>query len=304
MADIRGIRLDDDLIARTIQGFSSEPVLPLAPIPLGLSSPHSTIEEVAPLYTPILMPPKENIMLKVIGAHQETERLAGKRTQAFEAESAVALAEIDRLSLEKEEAFRQELEAAKSRDSWSTIASVAQYITSFGSVVLGMTVGGVPGFLIGASGVIGGALRLTRDTHLLDPAVEWYTKSVELQTSIKEQIDMGATYLQLGLGLAGGAAAWYTGALAAHATDYLTKLPSVIAATGQAAKTGAELGKAYHNKRIADVNANAKELELDISEQRQTLTHQTKEIGEVLDADESELEQIRKAIQRQEVEFS
>lgn len=311
MSDIDAIGFDEDLVARSIQGLGLPEAVPTPLVPplknLGLST-HSSIDVVAPKYAPTLHSPKQNIMLRVIEAHRETEDLTERKTKNFELDSVTALAEIDRLSLEREEAFRKELDAAKSRDSWSTLSVVAQYVTSVGSVALGVAVGGIPGILLGAGGLAGGAVRLLHDTHLMGPTVEWLTKSKELQTSIQQHIDTAANCLQMGLGIAGGITAWRAGAFAAiqaaHTLDYLTNTSSILSTAGAVMNGGSRLGAAYYNKRIADVNATTRKIELGLFEQRQELTYRTKEIGEVLETDESLVEQIRKAIQRQEVELS
>ena len=140
----------------------------------------------------------------------------------------------------------------------------------------------------------------------MQPVLDWFTKSKELQASIRQNIDMGAMYLQMGLGLAGGMAAWHAGAFATmqatNTLDYLTKASSMISSASGVMQAGGQIGTAYYNKHLADVLAHTRELEFEITAQRQGLTHQTKEIGEILDANGSEEEQIKKAIQRQKIE--
>ncbi len=307
MSEIGAIELDDDLIARSIQGFASPLIdLPKPYVDAGYST--SSIAPVSPQYSPILMPPKENIMIKILRAHDETERLAAKRTQNFEVDAAKAFDEIERLTDEREAAFRKEMEAAKNRDSWSTLSMVSQYIASVSAVTLGFSLGGIPGFLLAIGGVAGGIVPVLNSAHLMQPILDWFTQSEKLQKSIKENIDTGTLYLQMGLGVAGGALGIYTGAFAAihaaHTVEYLTHWAGTLAQASAVMNATGRMGAAYYNKHTADLAAQEREIDLGIFEERQELTHQTKMIGELLDAKDSETELVRKAIQQQEVQLN
>ncbi|MBX7065682.1 MAG: hypothetical protein K1X28_00485 [Parachlamydiales bacterium] len=306
MSDI-ALDFDDELMrARFIQGLGTPPLDPFAikpAAPLGLSSPVSSIDEVRE--SPKLELPRQNIMIRILEAHQETERLAAIRAQNFEVESAKSLAEIQRLEQEKEEAFLKELDAVKSRDTWETFSTVAQYVSSVAAVTLAFSMGGVPGILLGAAGVVGGGVRLLNDTNLMRPILEWFGKSRELQTEIKQNIESYAFYLQMGLGVAGGLAAWQAGYFAAmeaaNLLDYTTKASSMVGSASTVMKAGGDIGKAYYGKQIGDYMKESRKAEYAVTAQRQGLSRNSKEIQEIMDNIDSELEGIRKAIQKQEI---
>lgn len=293
------IGLDDELlVARTVQGMGlALPPMMEIPTPAGVGS---AVSSIAPS-SPTLEAPRENVLFKVLTAHNTTEMLSKKRTDLFEADATSRLKDIDRLSLEKEEAFRKELALAKEKDSWSTLSQVASYVTSVGAMTLAFSIGGVPGLLLGASGVVGGAVRLAHDTHLMQPILDWWTQSKELQTSIQQEIDMGAMYLQLGLGVAGGMAAWQAGSFAA--LDYLSQTSSILSATGATMQATSKAGTAYTNLRTQELNAHMKELDLETFLNRQVLTKQMKQTNETLDEETQELEHLRKWIEKQKVEL-
>lgn len=307
MSDI-GLDFDDELWkARSVQGAANialEPFVVKPPSQLGLS-PASSIGPAKTHEGPKLELPRQNIMIRVLEAHQETERLASIRAQNFETETMKRLAEIKRLEGEKEEMFLKEIEAAKGRDTWESFSIVAQYVSSVAAVSLAFTTGGVSAILLGAAGVVGGGIRLLHDTNLMRPILQWYGKSNELQTEIKQNIDTYGFYLQMGLGVAGGLAAWQAGYFAAmeaaNLLDYTTKASSMIGSASTVMKAGGDIGKAYYSKHIADYMADSRRFEYSISSQKQELTRSSKEIQEIMDANDSEVEGIRKAIQKQEV---
>lgn len=302
---------DEDLVARSIQGCA----LPLPPIeikPLIENKAFSTssIDSVAPKFTPILSEPKQNIMLRALAAHDKTEELAEKSTQLFEKTATQAMHEISRLSEERDASFQREIEAAKNRDTWSTLTVVAQYIGSVSAVAFGATIMAsglwVPGLLLALGGVAGGAVRVLRDTDLLQPVIEWFTKSEELQKSIQEKIDTGALCLQIGLGLAGGYAAWQAGAFAAmqaaSIASNLTQASGYLSAAGQVMNVSGQAGQMIHQKRMLDARAEGRQQDLKIFEERELINQKTKFIEEILRTEESQVQQIRKAIEGQQIE--
>lgn len=306
---------EDELIkARMMEGFAPLPLLQVTKSPKDLGySRLSSIEAAEQNESPILAPPKQNIMIRLIQTNAETERLASQKAKQFEIDAAEAQEEIDRLNLEKEEAFLKELEANKNKDTWETVSTIAEYITCMSAVALGMSIGilTLPGFLLGAAGVIGGTVRLGHDTNLLLPVLQpilgWYTKSHKLQVEIKQNIDTYALYLQMGLGLAGGFAAWHTGAMAAmqsaNLLDWVNQGSSILGSTSTVMKVGGDVGQAYYNKHFLDASADAKVLDLQLSSEGYDLKHMTKDMQEVLEASENQVNQIRKAIQRQEIQI-
>lgn len=305
MAEI-ALDFDEELWrARSVQGIGSVPIEPLVIKPasqLGLPTV-SSIDSARE--GPKLELPRQNIMIRILDAHQKTEELAARRAQNFEIEAARSLADIKRLEEEREEAFSRELEATKGRDTWEMFSTVAQYISSVAAVTIAISIGGLAGIMLAAAGVIGGGVRLLNDTNLLQPILDWFTRSRELQTEIKQNIDTYAFYLQMGLGVAGGLAAWQAGYFAAmeaaNLVDYTTKASTMVGTASTMMKAGGDIGKAYYSKHIADYMADTRKLEYGITAERQGLSRNTKEIQDIMEHNESEVESIRKAIQKLEV---
>lgn len=305
MTDI-ALDFDEELWrARSVQGIGSVPIEPLVIKPMGQLGlqPASSIDSVRE--GPKLELPRQNIMIRILDAHQKTEELAARRAQNFEVEAARSLADIKRLEEEREEAFLKELEATKGRDTWEMFSTVAQYISSVAAVTVAISIGGPAGIMLAAAGVIGGGVRLLHDTNLLQPILDWFTKSRELQTEIKQNIDSYAFYLQMGLGVAGGLAAWQAGYFAAmeaaNLVDYTTKASTMVGTASTMMKAGGDIGKAYYSKHIADYMADTRKLEYGITAERQGLSRNTKEIQDIMEHNESEVDAIRKAIQKLEV---
>ncbi len=302
------VSFDDDLLrARHVQGWGPVAPLPpetLAPKPMGLS-PLSSLGSAEPQFSPILERPRANIMLDVLRAQNRAEELAKDKVEQFETSAKKSQAKIDELSSKNAEIFRKEVEAAKNRDTWSTFAVVAQYISSVSAITLGASIGGVPGFLIGAAGVVGGGVRLAHDTHLLEPIIEWVTESKELQASIQQNIDLYGFYLQMGLGLAGGVAAYQAGTFAAwqamNATDYMTRAASVLSTASTVAQAGGQIGAKYYEKHLADLGADTRENDYGLTAERQALTKETRAIEGVLSDEEEKLKLTRSWIQKQEI---
>ncbi|MBU6445962.1 MAG: hypothetical protein KGQ49_01015 [Verrucomicrobia bacterium] len=301
MASITDIDLDDELWkARSVQGAYSgfpPPSLPPPSVPLGLS-PVSSIAE-KPRESPALAAPKQNIFVRLLETQTKAEELASVQLQQFQADTARSRAEIERLEHEKEEAYRKEIEAVKTRDTWGTLSSVAAYVGSAAAIVGGLSMGGVPGILLGAAGVLGGGVKLMNDTHLMRPILEWWTKSHELQKEIQQNINDYAFYLQMGLGVAGGLAAWQAGyfaAMQAGVMDYVTKTATAISYASTAVKAGADVGKAVYNKQIADYMAEGRKLDNAMSQQRWAMNRSTREIQQTLEDLESQGDALRKRI--------
>lgn len=301
---------DDELRTRAMQGIGGVSFTPLAGTiaPPGLS-PISSISEApekepVPQHRPTLAPPR-HIMIDIIGSHMETERLAGKNVRMFDAEVAKNLTDIDKLSVEKQEAIESEAKAAKARTTWTALSLIAQYVSSVGLIILGTALGGVPAALLVGAGVIGIGNRILHDTNLLQVAVEWYTKSEELQKKITHNIEMGAFFLQMGLGLAGGFAAWHAGAFAglqaANTLAVTQKTTSIISAASGLMNAGSQVGIAIYNKRIADLQARMKEINMGITTDHQTMYQDSNRVNRMIESYQMETEVMQKAIRNLEV---
>ncbi len=312
MSDL-SLDLDDDYERRARLGgighFPLQPLLnPILPVPLGSASPISSIDvaeqrpTTAKRQSPALPLPSKNIMLEVLRAHNETERLTGKQTDIFHAEVTQNSADLEKLSGEKDEALRKEAEAAKSRDSWSAFSNIAQYITGIGTIFVGTTMGGVPGAVMVAAGVVGTGNRIIQDSGFLKAAVAWYTQSDELQRKITHQIETTASALSLGLGLAGGAAAWYAGTFAVASGVELAQKISIATTTASTiAGASSQVGVNVYNKRKSDILATMKEIDLKMTTASQKTTQEVSTMSQLFESNNSENDVVRRAIQNLEV---
>lgn len=292
MADINLERVR----ARNIQGVSA-PLLPppIAPIPPGFS-PLSSIA-----------PATSNVMVALISTHQKTERLAARAALLFDAEATKTLAQLDKLAIEQAEELRKTAEAAASRKTWGTLSTVAQYVTGTGTVLLGVSLwqvpgGAVPGTALIASGVIGLGVRTLHDTQAIEAAVAFFTTSQELQQQIAHRIEMGAFFLEMGLGLAGGVGAWKSGALAlAQINGGVAEktLSAIFTGTNQALSIGGRIGQSHHQKKLSESQARFKELDTQKFLQEQALQDETKQMTKMIES--TQADSLQKAVRAQEI---
>ncbi len=290
-------------------GVSFIPVPPTMAAPAGVSSVSSIAEtpkrETAPQHRPVLPLPK-NVMIDVINVCQMgSERLIAKESKIFDAEVAKCRTEMDLLEAEKHKILENEAKAVQSRDTWSTLSKIAQYVSSVGLIILGAACGGWPAAVLIAAGVVGVGNRLLHDTNLLQVAVSWFTKSEELQKKITRNIEMGAFFLQMGLGLAGGFAAWYAGAFAAaHGITAVTavkKASSIISAASGVMGAGAKVGVEFHKNKIAKMEARSTEIKYQLNADSHVMSEKAAQMNKWLEMEQSVAEGNQKAIRSLEI---
>ncbi len=309
LVDAIGSLDEEELRIRSLQGAGGVHFTPVASImaPQGISSVSSigpAEKREVPQHRPALPTPRQNVMIDVLGAHRETERLMAKGARVFDEEIVKSMADVDKLAAERQEALENEAKNVKARTTWSTLSIVAQYISGIGLIALGWACGGLPAFLLIAAGGVGIVNRVIHDTNFLQAAVAWWTKSVELQQKIVRNIEMGAFFLQMGLGLAGGFAAWQTGALAAaHINSAIIKEKLVSTITGAAGvlSMGAKVGSSHYDKKIAYIQARMKEIDAQTNIDHLTMYNDSIQISKMVDSTQSQTEELRKAIRAQEV---
>lgn len=296
----------EELRARSVQGVQTPPLEPIQkPItPSGISS-ISSIAPVKPRFSPLLEAPPQNAMFNVIKAHKETERLADKAARLFEADTAQITAHINQLTQEKEDEFLAQAEALKSKDTWSTLSDIAQYVSGIGSVIFGYSIRGVPGLLIGLAGAVGVGIKALKDTHISEAAVAWYTESKELQKKISHDIEMYSFYLQMGLGMAGGAYGWQTGAFHAladtPALEMVRKTAGLTATTSGMMVAAGNVGMAVYDNQISEARAHLKELNAQITTDNQTIYQETRALSKMIEMAEKQGDEVKKAIRNQEI---
>ncbi|PIS02770.1 MAG: hypothetical protein COT85_01695 [Chlamydiae bacterium CG10_big_fil_rev_8_21_14_0_10_42_34] len=299
MASVRIV--DEELKIRSLQGAAHTTPLPLPSSAKTHLSTLAPAEEISrhPKLTPVLPEPR-HYLLNVLDKHLETERLTEKRADLFEREVSLSQTRIDELDAEKQEALENEARSTKSRATWSTLSIVSQYISSTATLALAASSSGIAYPLFIASGVIGLGNRVLQDTHLLPAALSWITESKALQKKIEQNINTGALCLQMGLNLSGAAALWQTGALAAaqiNSNSIANSLKTTMMGASSATSAASQIGQGYYDKQIAYLRAEMRDIETNSTDEQLSIHNLTKEVGKMIDAAQTEADELRKAIQ-------
>ena len=289
---------EDDLIKRAsaLQGLGGVNYTPPSiqiPAPGGLS-PLSSIgsapkKEAIPQHRPALEEPR-NITLRLIDVTIAEQDLSARRTDLLNTEVAEFRADQTRLEAEDNEKLAQKARDANSQGSWDTFSMVTQYTLGALTIGAGIYTGGLPGYLLVASGVIGVGNQALHHSKLLPSAVAWLTKSAELQRKITLAIDIGALTLQMGLGLAGG----FMNQGAKAATAYATSALSV-------AQAGTKVGSEYYKKRIADTNSELTKIRYQITANNHELNRAATEAKKALEQPTALAEVTKSAIRARQV---
>jgi hypothetical protein len=287
---------DEDL--RALQGFgginspSNSPLLEPPSVPCGISSASSITQasktKPVPIHRPAIEEPQVNIMIPLMAL---SEKMGDSRNRQLDIQSEEHItfrSNIDQLELKVQTEMDQMKKESNSRGTWDTLFTISQYLISAGAIVVGATMVGLPAALLIASGVIGIGNRVLQDTNLLKSAVEWYTKSAELQRKITQNIEMGAFILQMGLGLAGGFAAGI-------GAEYARNIALGLNLFGAGAKVGSE----YYKKRLADINSDLTKTRYQITSNNEAISQSTRDAAKLLEAPEIEL--MKNAIRDQAV---
>ncbi len=308
----------EELRVRALQhAAAATPPEPIVPVRKPISSLSSIspfkAEPSAPKFRPELpAPAKKHFMVGIIQAHQETERLTEKFSKQFESEVKADLAEIERLSAEKQEALQNAAKETESRNTWGVLSTVASYIASASAIVLGIACiasgfGTAAGALLIASGGIGLVNQVMHDTHGWEAVVSWFTKSEELQIKIAQKIEMGAFFLSLGLGLAGGIWAYSAGAFAAAASagrqTMTAKIGQIIGIGGAFMGAGSRLGGAVVERRIAHLHARIREIETRMTTDHQNVYLSSSDAEKMIDSTQTIGDEVRKAISASQISF-
>lgn len=224
--------------------------------------------------------PKVHYMLDLLYLHQKVEDTVAKELIVFKAQSKTDVAEIERLQKAKDEALQKYAADAASRNNWTVLGNIAQYLVAGTSIAVGITLGGW-GTMLVASGVAGLGYRVIRDTVGWESVAAWLSKSVETQKKLVHQIEMGFLTVELGTGLAGGVGACWAGSFSviakASRLDNARKLVGGLQGVGSMVKTTSQLGRAFVDKRVNDVQAEIRVLDAHAerirTEMRQEIAH-------------------------------
>jgi hypothetical protein len=244
-------------------------------------------------------------MLKLLELHTEVEGTVSKELTVFKEQSHQDIAQIDKLEKEKDEALRKYAEESASRGSWNVLSNVAQYLAAGSSIAVGVTLGGW-GMLLALSGACGLSYRVIRDTAGWQSIAGWFSKSVENQKKLVQRIEMGFLAVELGTGLAGGAGAFFTGAhsalAAASRLGNTRKVAATIQATSSFMTSTSKLGRAYIEKRAAELQARMRRLDAEAERIRMEMGQQASSARSMIDMAHSVGQEMHKAIAASEIQ--
>ncbi len=278
------IELDDELNSRWIQGAGSVPFSPIIdippPVPGGISS-LSTLgkakEVEAEPQRPILPQPR-HVILDLGEFLGELEESYSESVGQLKTDIEHLNAKTKTFDTEREEVVRKEIEATKSRDTWSTLGTIAKCGGGVGMATLGFATGGPVGWTCFVLALLFVVNEVLDATSLKEPTIALFIQSEERQKRIKEAIDTGAFYLQLGLGLCGGYAAWQAAVYGVPALVVATKAAAALTTASSVLGAGAKAGMEVYKRRMAHEQAKRIELDLGITTANQEKKEVTDEI--------------------------
>jgi hypothetical protein len=297
---------DDKLRAHSIQGAFSPHFAPLeaAPVPCGLSPLSSMTKagevEAKPQHRPQLSPP--NVMLRVFQFQQKMESSMSRSASLFEQDSKKLEEEVAALEKERREAFAKEIESAKSRDTWSTLGTIAQYTASAASFALGVASGNM---VLVAAAFVGGGIQLYKDAKLVEPTINylWPKESADEQRKIQNDLEAYALFLQTGCAVATGYGAWQAAASGATVITSAQSISQALSTGSGVFSAGTQVGTAFHKKRFAEANARRAEIGADMTTADLAKSEDAKAVGEMLENSNEINKAIQEGIRLQEVEM-
>ncbi|HSX37872.1 MAG TPA: hypothetical protein VLE95_03480 [Chlamydiales bacterium] len=255
---------------------------------------------------PQLEPPRV-YMLDLLEMHGQVEKVMAKEAAFFKKQTDIDLAQIAQLEKEKEEAFRKHVAESASKDNWSVLGSVAQYLAAGTSIALGLTLTSGWGTLLLASGLLGLGNKVVNDTIGWQSIASWFTKSIEMQKKLAQQIETGFLYLELGTGLCGGIGASANGIFSAAASN-VTRFEAAKKALNitQISSTGVtfttQMGKTFVEKRMNDLSAKMKTLDTLAELIRMEMGEQVTRVQNLIEMSEAFVQELHKAIIASEIQ--
>lgn len=273
---VGAIEFEDDFSypVEPVSLFASKEVKPtdyLASLPRTFRKTASSISKAAPVAStlptsrPALEKPKaKNAIHNLADFQLDLEETTAKVNKVTSDDLRQTLAEMDRITAMRREAVEKEAQAIQSRNTWGTLAHVANYVLSIASILSGNP-------LLMAAGVIGVTTRVGHDTGFINAAASWMTESAELQQKLIKGIDALSVSLQIALSLSGVVMAWNAGTFATGATPltFIKKTSSALGTAGGIASIAAQVGTSVYQNKVTKLRANIKEMEGKVAMQQQ-----------------------------------
>ncbi len=303
-----------DAIA-TLDPFCPIDFKPPAPQGLSGASSISSVERNSPLapLKPKLAPPVavcgKSYLLDIIDLHNEAEEITTAIIDHTSEQIRSDMALLDKFSNERAAALEQHAREIAARETWGVWATIAQYITTAASVVLGIGLLSNPatatagGFLI-ASGGLGLGNRVLNDLGVWNVIPTYFTESVETQQKVARWIDTGMYFLSVGLGLAGGIMAYQAGAFATASKDEIAqKVGQIMGIAGTVMGAATRFGGALADRRALRLQADLKLIDAKNFSLRQEVNDQTADIKKAIEMNTRIGEDVRNVIISSEVSF-
>jgi hypothetical protein len=284
---------------------------PSAPIlPIRYSS--STIEIAAPAeketsrIRPKLKEPEKpeiHFMLPLLRIQSEMERLQQKEGAVCEIETTAAMERMQALNVKRMELLRNHAQAIASKQSWSALQTVAQYVASVSSIVLGaaiVSIAPVASWFLIASGAIGLLNRAMTDTGGWQWIVSRFTASKEQQIKIAEWIDSTAVYLSMALSVCGAIGAYQAGAfslLTQTGRDaIMNKIMQIVTLSSGALQAVSRLGIAQAERNVSYFKAALKESEAASFQAREDVQANVGHLRKMIEITEAISDAVKSAI--------
>jgi hypothetical protein len=285
-----------------VRNLQNQAVLPQTALPLpGIASPTSTLAPVTPQTKPELAKPR-HINLAIIDCFRDTEKLDAKAVRNFEQNVKRYQADIETLEQEKIEELKKESNAAKNRNSWNVLSTMANYVSNASAIVLGLSCGSTPaGHLLIAAGATGFFNQGMRELNGWDWVVSFFSQSTETQRKYSSIIETSNQFLSLGLGLVGVGQAYSNGLFnalrqGANAQSATAKIGQTLGIAGTAVAVGSRVGTAFYDKRLAHTQARMREISTDLTVSQQSISQETAAVIKMIESGQMEANEVRKGI--------
>lgn len=289
------------------------PILEVSSVAKPASSSHVSQSTIAPcqlkeawsssIFRPMLCPPERHFLLGIMQFYQEMDALAQKESAICEKETKAALDHLLEIDKKKVEMFTDHANRVEAKHSWAVFETVAQYIASSSSIIIGLTISGVVpvagGFLIAAGG-LGLLNRAISDSGGWEWLASRFTASCDLQIKIASQIDSTLVYLSTALSICSAVGAYHAGALSIFYTagrnEVMNKALQSISTAGSFLQAVTRFGIAKQDRHILQIGANLKITESSSFCARQEIHAHTANLRKVIELSEKISENIKQAI--------
>ncbi|MDE3046390.1 MAG: hypothetical protein KGJ02_07085 [Verrucomicrobiota bacterium] len=263
--------IDEQWNVRKLQAIREiQPPLEIKPTAKVGLSPISSLSAVdvkeapAPTLKPELASPTTHYMYDVADLYQHVEHLMARYTTQLKGQVQADLKELDRLQLqriEKDKAYREEMET---KAKWDTLSRVANYISSATSIVLGAGLAATPGGQVAGKFLIAaGALSLT--TQVVTDVNGWnalaglFTNSRETQQKYAFWCELTASSLALAISATSLICAYQAGALAMNGAEWAKKVSQALTMSSMVANSTARIGATHAKMKGDEIMADMKE---------------------------------------------